>query len=121
MANGLVEHFHRSLNAAIMCHADKQWTEELPLILLVIRMAFEQNLQSESVAELIYSQPLRISSELLTLTADPVDPANLITQLCLHMAYIRPVLAPCIHQAHLASDIWHFSGPQHDRLPHTLH
>jgi cleavage and polyadenylation specificity factor subunit 1 len=26
-ANGLVERFHRTLKAAIMCHADQQWTE----------------------------------------------------------------------------------------------
>jgi transposase InsO family protein len=28
-ANGLVEHFH-TLKAAIMCHADQQWTEAFP-------------------------------------------------------------------------------------------
>jgi cleavage and polyadenylation specificity factor subunit 1 len=29
-ANGLVERFHRTLKAAIMCHAEQQWTEALP-------------------------------------------------------------------------------------------
>jgi cleavage and polyadenylation specificity factor subunit 1 len=33
-ANGLVERFHRTLKAAIMCHADQNWTEALPLVLL---------------------------------------------------------------------------------------
>jgi cleavage and polyadenylation specificity factor subunit 1 len=33
-ANGLVERFHRTLKAAIMCHTDQQWTEALPLVLL---------------------------------------------------------------------------------------
>jgi transposase InsO family protein len=28
--NGLVERFHRTLKAAIMCHADQNWTEALP-------------------------------------------------------------------------------------------
>jgi cleavage and polyadenylation specificity factor subunit 1 len=28
-ANGLVEHFHRTPNLAIMCHANQQWTEAL--------------------------------------------------------------------------------------------
>jgi hypothetical protein len=37
-------------------------------------------------AELVYS-------ELLTSTADPVDPAHLITKLQQHMAHLRPVLA----------------------------
>jgi cleavage and polyadenylation specificity factor subunit 1 len=38
-ANGLVERLHRTLKAAIMCHADEQWTEALPLVLLGIRTA----------------------------------------------------------------------------------
>jgi hypothetical protein len=33
--------------------------------------------------------------ELLTSTADPVDPAHLITELCQHMARLRPVPAAC--------------------------
>jgi len=31
--SGLVEQLHRTLKAAIMCHADEQWTEALPLVL----------------------------------------------------------------------------------------
>jgi cleavage and polyadenylation specificity factor subunit 1 len=50
--NGLVECFHRMLKAAIMCHADQQWTEELPLVLFAIRMVFKDDLQA-SVAELV--------------------------------------------------------------------
>jgi hypothetical protein len=51
-----------------MCHADQQWTDALPLVLLGIRMAFKVDLQA-SVAELVYS-------ELLTPTADSVDPVT---------------------------------------------
>jgi transposase InsO family protein len=64
-ANGLVERFHWTLKAAIMCHADQQWTEALPLVLLGIRTAFKEDLQA-SVAELVYGEPLRIPGELLT-------------------------------------------------------
>jgi hypothetical protein len=83
-ANGLVERFHRTLKAAIMCLADHQWTEALPLV-LGIRTAYKEDLQA-SVAELVYSEPL-------TLTAEPVDPAHLITELRQHMAHLRPVSA----------------------------
>jgi cleavage and polyadenylation specificity factor subunit 1 len=41
-ANGLVENFHWTLKAAIMCHADEQWTEELTLVLIGIRTTFKQ-------------------------------------------------------------------------------
>jgi cleavage and polyadenylation specificity factor subunit 1 len=78
-ANGLVERFHRTLKVAIMCHADQQWTEVLPLDLLGIRTAFKEDLQA-SVAELVYGEPLTIPGELLIPTAEPVDSAHLITE-----------------------------------------
>jgi cleavage and polyadenylation specificity factor subunit 1 len=40
-ANGFVECLHRTLKAAIMCHADKKWTEALPLVLLGIRTTYK--------------------------------------------------------------------------------
>jgi cleavage and polyadenylation specificity factor subunit 1 len=69
-ANGPVERFHRKLKAAIMCHADQTWTEELPLVLPGIRTKFKEDLQA-SVAELVYGELLRIPGELLTPTANP--------------------------------------------------
>jgi transposase InsO family protein len=87
-----LEPFHQTLKAAIMCHADQQWTEVLPLVLLGIRTSFKEDLQA-SVAELVYGEPLRIPSELLTPSANPVNPALLITELHQHMARLRPVLA----------------------------
>jgi cleavage and polyadenylation specificity factor subunit 1 len=84
-ANGLVERFHRTLKAVIMCHADQQWTNTLLLVLLDIRTSFKVDLQA-SVAELVYSEPLTIPGELLTPTADPVKRTYLITQLRQHMA-----------------------------------
>jgi hypothetical protein len=75
-----------------MCHADQQWTEALPLVLLGIRTAYKEDLQA-SVAELVYGEPLRIPGELLTPTAEPVDPAQLTTELRQHMDGLRPVPA----------------------------
>jgi cleavage and polyadenylation specificity factor subunit 1 len=90
--NGLVERFHLTLKAAITCHADQQWTEALPLVLLGIRTLFKADLQT-SVAELVYGEALTITGELLTPTAGPMEPAHLITQLRRHMARLRPVPA----------------------------
>jgi hypothetical protein len=56
--NGLVERFHRQLKAAIICHSDS-WTESLPLVLLGIRSAFKEDLQTSS-AELVFGEPLRL-------------------------------------------------------------
>jgi transposase InsO family protein len=91
-ANGFLERFHRTLKAAIMCHADRHWTEVLPVVLVGIRTSFEEDLQA-SVAELVSSEPLRIHGELLTPTADPADPAHLITELRQHIARLRPIPA----------------------------
>jgi hypothetical protein len=44
------------------------------MVLLGIRLSFKEDLQA-SVAELVYGEPLRIPGELLTPTADSVDPA----------------------------------------------
>jgi hypothetical protein len=77
---------------AIMCHADQNWTEALPLVLLGIRTAFKEDLQA-SVAELVYGEPLRIPGELLAPSAEPVDPAQLTADLRQHMARLRPVPA----------------------------
>jgi hypothetical protein len=52
-----VECFHRTLKAAIMCHADQHGTEVLPLVILRILTAFKADLQV-SVAELVYGEPL---------------------------------------------------------------
>jgi cleavage and polyadenylation specificity factor subunit 1 len=96
VANELMERFHQTLKAAIVCHADQQWTEALPLVPLGIRTAFREDLQA-SVAELVYGEPLRIPGKLLTPSTNPVDPALLITKLCQHMARLRPV--PAAHHA----------------------
>jgi hypothetical protein len=75
-----------------MSHADQEWTEALPLILLGIRAAFKEDLHA-SVAELVYGEPLRIPGELLTPSANAVDPALLITEVRQRMARLRPVPA----------------------------
>jgi hypothetical protein len=90
-ANRLMKRFHRTLKAVIICHADQRWTEALPLVLR-IRTTFKEDLQA-SVAELMYGKPLRIPGEILISSANPVDPALLITELCQHMAHLRPVSA----------------------------
>ncbi|XP_039758578.1 uncharacterized protein LOC120632682 [Pararge aegeria] len=65
--NGLVERFHRQLKAAIMCHADGNWVDTLPLVLLGIRSAFKDDLQTSS-AELVYGEPLRLPGEFFQAT-----------------------------------------------------
>jgi cleavage and polyadenylation specificity factor subunit 1 len=91
-SNGLVERLHRTLKAAIMCHADDQWTETLPLVLLGIRSAFKEDLNA-SAAELVYGEPLRIPGEFLMPTTRTVDPQPFMQRLHRRINDLRPTPA----------------------------
>jgi cleavage and polyadenylation specificity factor subunit 1 len=56
-SNGMIERLHRQLKAAFMCHADELLAEALPLVLLGIRSAWNEDLKASS-AELVYGSPL---------------------------------------------------------------
>jgi hypothetical protein len=87
-----VELFHCTIKVVIMCHADKQRTEAVPLVLLGIRSAYKEDLET-SVAELVYGEPLRVPGELLAATTPKVEPDHYIQQLHRQMSQLRPVLA----------------------------
>jgi len=91
-ANGLVERLHRTMKAAIMCHADEQWTDTLPLVLLGIRTAYKEDLKS-STAELVYGEPLRNPGELLVAVPQQVETSTFIKQLRQHMNRLRSIPA----------------------------
>lgn len=94
--NGLVERFHRQLKAAIACHADNNWTESLPLVLLGIRSAFKADLQCSS-AELVYGEPLRLPGEFFeSSTSTTTD----ITDFTARMRSFCERLKPCPASRH---------------------
>lgn len=61
-ANGMVERFHRTLKAAIMCTDPTNWYDRLPHILLGLRAAYRDDLNC-SAAELVFGQSLRLPGE----------------------------------------------------------
>jgi len=63
---------HHPAAIGLMCHADERWTAVLPLVLLGIRTAYKEDLQS-SAAELVYGEPLQVPGELLVLAALKVE------------------------------------------------
>uniref|UniRef100_A0A3P8SD44 Gypsy retrotransposon integrase-like protein 1 n=1 Tax=Amphiprion percula TaxID=161767 RepID=A0A3P8SD44_AMPPE len=70
-ANGLCERFHRSMKAALRASlADANWTDKLPWVMLGLRTAPKEDLQSSS-AELVYGQPLRVPGDFLPHTTAP--------------------------------------------------
>jgi hypothetical protein len=61
------------------------------MVFLRIRTTFREDLHA-SLAQLMYSKPLRIPGKLLSTTVKPVDPVNLITKLRQHTAHLTAVL-----------------------------
>ncbi|XP_063370343.1 uncharacterized protein LOC134658621 [Cydia amplana] len=90
-ANGLVERLHRQLKAAIMCHATTQWTEALPLVLLGIRSAWKEDLNS-SPAELLYGEPLTLPGQFFSSSSSEsvVDICDFASRLRKHMSQLSP-------------------------------
>ncbi|GFX10818.1 gag-pol polyprotein [Trichonephila clavipes] len=51
-SNGLMEHTHQSLEAALMAHATARWTQVLPFILLGLRSVIKEDINA-TAAELV--------------------------------------------------------------------
>ncbi|XP_029174987.1 uncharacterized protein K02A2.6-like [Nylanderia fulva] len=91
-ANGMVERFHRQLKAAIKCQQKDRWTEVLPTVLLGIRAAWRDDLQT-TAAELVYGQTLRIPGQFLSRrpTDNEDDAADFVRTLREQFEKLRPV------------------------------
>lgn len=91
-SNGMIERLHRQLKSAIMCHSSTStWTEALPLILLGIRSALKEDLQT-TPAELVYGETLRLPGQFLSPQDDfnVADITEYATRLRSHMANLTP-------------------------------
>nr|XP_029718020.1 igE-binding protein-like [Aedes albopictus] len=61
-SNGMIERWHRTLKASILCHDTDRWTEQLPMILLGLRTTYKEDIGA-SPAEMVFGSILRIPSE----------------------------------------------------------
>uniref|UniRef100_A0A8C5DEF6 Gypsy retrotransposon integrase-like protein 1 n=1 Tax=Gouania willdenowi TaxID=441366 RepID=A0A8C5DEF6_GOUWI len=75
-ANGLCERFHRSMKAALRASlVDGNWVDRLPWVMLGLRTAPKEDLQSSS-AELVYGQVLRVPGDFIPDTTTPWSAAR---------------------------------------------
>lgn len=74
-SNGLIERWHRTMKAAIMCRQNAAWTEELPIIMLGLRATHKSDIDA-SPAEMLYGQTLRLPGELFNTTEPSPKPNN---------------------------------------------
>jgi len=87
-ANGVIERFHRDMKAALMYHGTN-WTDALPLVLLGIRAAWKEDLNSSS-AVLLYGEPLRLPGEFFDGKPASKPTTEFGSQLQRQMSHLRP-------------------------------
>lgn len=88
-SNGLIERWHRTLKAAIMCHETPSWSEILPTVLLGLRTTYQDDIGA-SPAEMLYGQTLRIPGDFFDQHNSTPSPHEFIQKLRTHMQSIRP-------------------------------
>ncbi|XP_050339125.1 uncharacterized protein LOC126765559 [Bactrocera neohumeralis] len=72
-SNGLVERWHRTLNAALMCNNETLWPDMLPSVLLGLRTAYKPDLKA-SPAEMLFGTTMRIPGNFFDTASSPGDP-----------------------------------------------
>lgn len=88
-ANGLVERWHRTLKASIMCHDRYDWPNSLPIILFGLRSAFKPDIQS-TAAQLVYGTTLRVPGEFFEQNNKTQPQSEFVKNLASSMSKIRP-------------------------------
>ena len=92
-ANGMVERFHRYLKAALRARLNgPNWVDELPWVLLGLRTAPKEDLQTFA-AEMVYGAPLLVPGDFVCPSDDPVAAAELLRKLRDEIAKLRPTPA----------------------------
>lgn len=90
-SNGIIERFHRTLKAAIMCDDVVHWSDRLPIITLGLRSSFKQDLNA-TAAEILYGTTLKLPGDFFT-ESKLVHQSDFVEILKKQMAAIKPVQA----------------------------
>ena len=90
-ANGLVERFHRHMKASLMARlSGANWLDELPWVLLGIRTAPKEDLETSS-AELVYGSPLTVPGDFIATAVVTENPSDFLPALRDKVANFRPI------------------------------
>ncbi|XP_037931266.1 uncharacterized protein LOC119666063 [Teleopsis dalmanni] len=100
-ANGMVERFHCTLNAALMARPKHTWLQLFPSVLLGLRVSVKEDLGA-SAAEMIYGINLRLPGEFFehntqSTSSTPPNQSNFLNKF---REYLREVLpTPAAHHS----------------------
>ena len=89
-SNGLVERWHRSLKAALMCSPGTPWTKLLPTVLLGLRTAYKEDLGA-SPSDLLFGTALRLPGEFFVAQDRPCSPSSFVDSIRQHFRSLRPM------------------------------
>lgn len=87
-SNGLLERFHRTLKAALICTENPKWTSSLNTVLLGIRTALKEDINA-SVAELVYGETIKVPGDFFK-SSIIEDPTTIIGILKKQMQNLKP-------------------------------
>lgn len=92
--NGVIERWHRTLKNALTCRLisndNKQWTRELPAVLLGLRTALKSDLHA-SPAEFVYGTNLRLPGDFIeSLKNNEISPTHFVEKLKLILQQVKP-------------------------------
>ncbi|KAG6457967.1 hypothetical protein O3G_MSEX010581 [Manduca sexta] len=98
-SNGIVERWHRSLKAALMCRGKtEQWVSELPTVLLGLRACLRDDTQT-SAAEMVYGEVLRLPGDFFQpLRQETSDNVLFVQELRRKIAHLASVPRKELHQ-----------------------
>lgn len=88
-ANGIIERWHRTLKASIMCHNRIDWSHKLPLILLGLRTSYKEDMKT-TAAQMVYGTPLRLPGEFF-IDSKFQPQSEFVKELAESMREIRPI------------------------------
>lgn len=88
-SNGIIERFHRTLKAALMCKGAEKWSEKLPLVLLGLRTAYKPDIKS-SPAEMVFGTQLRLPGEFLVPSSQQTQ-TDFVNKFRSYMQDLRPI------------------------------
>ncbi|XP_065355319.1 uncharacterized protein LOC135949809 [Calliphora vicina] len=89
-SNGMIERWHRSLKASLMCHNNKNWLEVLPTVLMGLRSSIREDVNA-TPAELVYGTTIRLPCDLLQNSTEFAPNSDFVQNLKTQMNMLKPV------------------------------
>lgn len=89
-SNGLIERFHRTLNAALTTKDTTNWSRQLPMILLRLRSTFKPDIKA-TPAELVLGTTLRFPGDMFGDDNNDVSQSEFVKQITSMMQNIKTI------------------------------